>query len=350
MADQNRPEEELDISGSNPPPRPPKSDKAAAAEPPDDGHPTNKMDSSTADLSASIAPGMTNEEIVRQILSTPDEKMIPWEECWLPSHGIYYGWPDGMIKARAMGQVADKILATQRLAQTGQSMDYLFRECCQFPDAFDPLDLLLGDRVFLLYFLRGITHGHIYEFAVTCPNSDCESVSTHVYDLNELASTIVWAKPELGSEPFKVVLPYMSKAMKREIWVGVRFLRASDANEMLARRKARKKLFAKPGGIRTGRNRAADPRQQTVQNQQLDDAITENMEKIIVNVMGTGSVFEVRQFIQKMHAQDTAAIRDWLKENTPGIDTTVTLTCPDCSREFTVELPITESFFRPAKQ
>ena len=47
--------------------------------------------------------------------------------------------------------------------------------------------------------------------------------------------------------------------------------------------------------------------------------------------------------------RDTAAIREWLRENTPGIDSTVTITCPSCDTSFTVELPITESFFRPTQ-
>jgi hypothetical protein len=360
MADQvnpNVPEEELDIAGSNEPPRkPPQAGKNAAG---DDDSGVNKIEVSVSDLSGLVGPGATNEEFVNQLLAAPDEKLIPWEECYLPSRGLYYGWPDGMIQVKAMGQVAEKILSTQRLAQTGQSMDYLFRECCRFPQGFDPLDLLLGDRIFLLYFLRGITHGQMYEFAITCPNSSCEAVSTHAYDLNDLASTIVSAKPELGREPFKVVLPYISKAAKRDVWVGVRFLRAADANDMLAKKKARKKLLAKPGGVRTGPNRGGplsrlkgagvDPRGQAAQNQQIDDTISENLEKIIVNVMGVGDLFTVRSFIAKMHAQDAAAVREWLRENTPGIDNTVTVSCPECSHEFTVELPITESFFRPAK-
>ncbi len=352
MADTPKtPEEELNIN-SNDSPRPPKK-PLVGAETPDEPDDRNKMESHVADLSSIVGPGATAEEIVGQILQQPPEKLIPWEEAWLPSQGIYYGWPDGMVQVRAMGSTAEKILSTQRLAQTGQSIDYLFRECCKFQSGFDPIELLLGDRIFLLYFLRGISHGNFYEFAITCPNPDCESITTHTYDLNELAQTIVFAKKELGVEPFRVSLPYLSKALKRDVWVGIRFMRAADANDMLAKRKQRKKLFAKPGGVRTNRGRGGppvDPRQQQQQTQQIDDTISENLEKIIINVMGVGDLFTIRQFVQKMHAQDTAAIREWLRENTPGIDNTVSLTCPDCGNSFTVELPITESFFRPSKQ
>jgi len=315
----------------------------------------NRMDTSVNDLSSLVGPSTTNEELVARLLTLGDDKLIPWEECHLPSKGIYYNWPDGMVRVRAMGQTAEKVLATQRLAQSGQSIDYLFRECVRFPDGFDPVDLLLGDRVFLLYYIRGITHGNMYEFAITCPNTTCNAVTTHSYDLNELSNTIKWAKSELGTEPFKVVLPYMSKAIGREFWVGIRLLRGYDANDILAKKKAKKRMFAKPGGgvrtnARAGEGMPLDPRRQQQQTQALDESVSENMNKIIVSVMGVTDVFSIRQIVDKLHAQDTAAIREWMKDHTPGIDNTVTVECPECGQDFTVELPITESFFRPSKQ
>ncbi len=350
MPNDHPPEEELDLNGSAPPGKPPTKPGAQA-----DSEPLNHIETVVPDLRELVTPGQTNEDFVNSLLHAPEEKLIPWEECYLPSQGRFYGWPDGLVHVRAMGQTAEKVLGTQRLSQSGQSIDYLFRECVKFPLNFVPEDLLLGDRIFLLYFLRGITHGNMYEFAITCPNQNCNAVSTHQYDLNELAATIVSPKPGV-SEPAKVVLPWLTKATGRETWVSVRFLRAADANDMLAKRKARKKMFAQPGGVKTRPSRMSDmrggganSRAQASQNQQLDDTISQNLEKIIVNIMGVGDIFTVRSFIDKMHAQDTAAVREWLRENTPGIDNTVTVTCPECSNEFTVELPITESFFRPAK-
>jgi len=302
----------------------------------------------TPDVSSMLDDSLSADQVLERILATPTEQLIPWEECVLPSGGLYYGWPDGVIQVRAMNQKAEKILATQRLASTGQSIDYLFRECAKFPDGFDAADLLLGDRVFLLYFLRGITHGNMYEFAVSCPNQDCQSVQTHAYDLNELAATIRPADKSLGSEPFKVSLPYLSKVFKRDIWVSTKFLRAYDASDVLARRRVRKKI-TKPGrGPRNARS-AVDPRKQKTQQIQIDNALDDNLEKVIVNIMGDADPMKIRQFVQKMHASDTATIREWLKQNTPGIDNTIMIECSDCGGDFTVELPITESFFRPTE-
>jgi hypothetical protein len=147
-------------------------------------------------------------------------------------------------------------------------------------------------------------------------------------------------------------LPYLTEATKREVWVSVRFLRAYDANDILAKRKAKEKIKVRPGSsVRTrGKQRPMNPAQQRQQMQQLDDTITENLEKVIVNVMGSSDPFKIRQFVSQMHAQDTATVREWLRENTPGIDNSVIVGCPECSTDHTVELPITESFFRPSKR
>lgn len=308
--------------------------------------PELKMEPNVVDLGAMMGNSTSNEEFVRRLLELPEEKLIPWEECVLPSKGLYYNWPDGVVMVKAMGQAAEKVLATQRLAQSGQSIDYLFRECCKFPDGFDPADLLLGDRVFLLYYLRGITHGNMYEFMIGCPQ--CEASSTHKYDLNDLASTIKWANASIGHEPFKVILPYMSKATGREVFVGLRFLRALDANDILAQRKFRKQHFSRPASsVRAG----TLPSQRAKQRQEatLDDSLTENLEKMIVSVMGVTDQTTIKTFVQKLHSTDTAAIREWMRENSPGIDTTVVITCPSCDNEFRAELPISESFFRPVK-
>lgn len=347
-------EEELNIAGSDPVKKP-------LDEPKEHKEPKNRMEAHHSDFSSLVGPGASNEEFLDALLQVPSEKLIPWEECTLPSMGIYYDWPDGTCHVKPMGQTAEKILATQRLAASGQSIDYLFRECCRFPNNFDPSELLLGDRIFLLYFLRGITHGNMYEFAVTCPNPDCEAVNTHAYDLNDLASTVKQANSSLGLEPFKIILPYLTEATGRDVWVSVRFLRAYDANDITARRRAKKKTLARPGGIISKakqraeeaadlRRSAVDPRNQQKQNVMLDSTLDDNLEKIIVNIMGVDDRLKIRNFVQKLHAQDTATIREWLRQYTPGIDNTVTIICPDCSNKFTVELPITENFFRPSQK
>jgi len=356
-------EEEINLGGHHshqPPRKPPGSPPGGptiAGGTPDgepDGPPSEAPDgplgARRAPLESVVGPGSSDAELVDAILQMPPDRLIPWEICMIPSQGFYYGWPAQTVEVRAMGQTAEKILATQRLAQSGQSIDYLFRECCRFPDpSFDPMDLLVGDRIFLLYYLRGITHGNMYEFAITCPNPQCQKTSTHTYDLNNLAQTIKKADPSLGSEPFKVTLPYLSECTGRDFWVGLRFLRGRDTNNMIAMRRTKKRAFAAPA-VRAGGERRNPFKERMEQETPIDDTLTENLQLVIVNLMGVPDRARISAFVPKMHATDTAAVREWLREYSPGIETTVTLNCPECGQEFTVELPITESFFRPTQK
>jgi len=274
------------------------------------------------------------QDVLDRVLQMPEDAVMPWEEVVLPSQGLYYDGaiPDGRVKVRPMGLAAEKILATQRLAQSGKSLDWLFKKCVEFPDGkFDPLSLLAGDRVFLLYYLRGITHGNMYEFIVKCTNEDCKQSSTHEYDLNELSTTITKPKPELGTEPFKVVLPNLSKVSNSEFWVKVRFMRGYDMQSILNGRRATRKIM----GTRIQ------------SNETIDETLEENLNMLIVEAMGSTDRTKISNLVSRMHALDTATIREFLRENSPGVDTTLNVTCSTCNNEMRMELPITESFFRP---
>jgi len=298
-----------------------------------------------------IKPGMSNEELVNTLVGLSPDVFIPWEMCTLPSQGRFYkdqfgnAWPDGIVQVRAMTQTAEKVLATDRLAQSGQAIDYLLRECVKLPDGFDPVDLLITDRTFLLYYIRGITHGNMYEFAVECPNDDCKKKSIHEYDLNLLANTIRVPDVTLGEEPFKVVLPYASELAGKDVWVSVRMLRGIDIQNMVNRRKLKQRTIVRPGRENNPFNRKMQESQEKVT---LDQSLTEIMEKNIVNVMGITTPHIVQSFIARMHARDSGTVREFLRENTPGIDTTVSITCTHCGNDITVEIPISEQFFRPS--
>jgi len=73
------------------------------------------------------------QDILDKVLQLQPDQVMPWEEVVLPSQGLYYDGavPDGRVKVRPMGLDAEKILATQRLAQSGKSIEWLFRKCVQ---------------------------------------------------------------------------------------------------------------------------------------------------------------------------------------------------------------------------
>jgi hypothetical protein len=269
------------------------------------------------------------QDVLDKVLQMSDDDILPWEEVVLPSLGQYYDnkLPGGIVKVRPMGLAADKVLATQRLAQSGKSIDYLFKKCVQLASDFDSRNLLTGDRIFLLYYLRGITHGNDYEFVVKCGDENCGKENIKSYDLNKLIGTIKRPSDGIGSEPFKVVLPHMSKITGTEFWVKVRLMRGYDLETILNNRTTSKKI---------GKN-----------VETIDDSIEEHLAMLIVNAMGSEDRRKIKTLIGKLHSSDTATIRQFLKDNTPGIETNIEVDCEFCGNNMKIELPITESFFRP---
>jgi hypothetical protein len=282
-------------------------------------------------------PELTPEQkLLNAVLLMPEDQVLPWESVTLPSEGVYYDGaiPGGRVEVRPMGLFADKILATQRLAQSGKSLDWLFKKCVKFPDGkFDPLSLLAGDRIFLLYYLRGITHGNDYEFIVKCTNEECGLANTSNYDLNELYKTVIKPDATLGSEPFKVALPYLSKITKSDFWVKVRLLRGYDMQSMLTTKKT----------VRRVQNMART----SPLGESIDETLEDNLNMLIIEAMGSTDKRQIKELVSRMHSSDTAAIREFLRGNSPGIDTSILVNCSSCGNEMRMELPITEQFFRP---
>lgn len=296
-----------------------------------------------SNIKGAITASMSNADVVDTIINSPIDQIIPWEEVDLPSRGLYYGWPNGVIKVRAWGADVDKILATQRLAQSGQSMNMLIDRCVKYPAGFTSQDLLIGDQVFLLYYLRGITYGNEYEFLVTTPSKHKQIYKT---DLNDLQATLKIADPILGSEPFKVSLPYLSEQTGRDVYVSVRFLRVKDQQSIAKQQASWKQAMSVPR-VRVGDDVEDSYEDVFKESNELDDTVTKNISHIIVSIMDSVTdKIKIQQFVDKLHSSDIATIRTWLKDNTPGINPIVTLTDPVTGEEFKVALPITEAFFR----
>jgi len=288
---------------------------------------------------------LSSAELVDFIANTPSEQLIPWEKVTLPSQGRYYSdrLPDGKIEVLPMTIKADKILATSRLTGSGQALDYIMDNHVRFPNGFSSTDLIIGDWTFLLYYLRGISYGNIYEFTVKCTNEDCARDSVHEYDLNELADTL---KGPSKNEPFEVDLPYFSEITGRRVYVAVRFMRWRDVREITKRTKAISASMPKQA-----RTAHKGPRPFAKQKAPvvLNETIEQNLDLAIVSINGDDDRGKIAQIVRKMHARDTSVIRQAMDDNMPGIDTDIEVTCPHCDEDMKMGLPFTTDFFRTPK-
>lgn len=292
------------------------------------------------------------KSILDQVLSKKDDELLPWETVILPSRGLYYSdlVPNGAVQVRAMGIYADKVMATSRLVKTGQALDYIFKHCVRLPNGFDPLDLTSDDRIFLLYYLRGITHGPNYEFFLEC--NDCGEKSQHEYNLVELWGTkrdpVVDANSIPLREPFTVKLPYLSGLTKQDFWVKVRFLRGRDVVDLLGTNTPKMQDHGGPRKARNRKKKTADDKIE-IRTESLDETLENNINRLIVEAMGSTDRDKIKELVSKFHGTDTAAIMDFIRDSSPGIDTMIETDCPHCKEVIAVPLPITDTFFRPKK-
>lgn len=280
------------------------------------------------------------ESILDKILSMPEDEINPWEEVELPSGGKFYDselMQTGVVRVRAMNLAIEKALANQRLAKSGQALDIMLKKCVQLPDPeFDHLDLLIGDRYFLMFVIRGITFGNEYDFTLRCPNCDMEGM--YKYDLNDLFNTIRKVDKNRDYEyPIKIKLPYLSELMKTDIYVKLRYPTGKDLDN----------IFQSKFGKKARPKRRLENTADGLHIQASDNDITTILKKCIVEVNGEIDPIKISKFINRLHAKDLAIINDAITEEQPGIDTTIMVECMHCGEQIgPVMLPITDNFFR----
>lgn len=308
------------------------------------------------EIAAKKAQDAKNADIFSQLIDHAGSDYIPWERVDLPSGGIYYGdkMPGGFLEVKPMGVDVDKMLTNQRLIQSGQLLNKLIESCTRLPPNFSVREMLAGDFNYLLYYIRGITHGPTYEFSAECPH--CGTKNIYEFDLGLLQETIKVPNPNYPDEDSMVVeLPQISKTFGKQVFAMVRLIRVDDIMKM-----------SQPDGgdhiydpVEQGRvkirNKKKSKGPEIKNNQQdLSKMYEDNMKTQIVGFEVDGERFtdgRKAKLIDRLHQQDAAVIRDFIEEISPGIDTSLEITCvnKDCRKEATISLPWNENFFRPNK-
>lgn len=281
---------------------------------------------------------------------------IPWEKVQLPSKGIYYEdkMPNGYLEVKPMGVDVDKMLTNQRLAQSGELLNKIVESCTRFPPDMNVRELLAGDFNYLLYYLRGITHGPTYEFVSDCPH--CGTKNVYEFDLTNLYSTVKNNHPDYPEEPMSVLLPKLSETFGKDVYVMVRLVRVDDIMKMS--QPGNDEIFdpVKHGEVRV---RNKNKNNKTIINNKSKDDISKiyenNMKQQIVGFDIDGVIFtDARKFqiTNKLHQQDTSTIREFIDDISPGIDTSLEVVCnnSECGKESMISLPWNENFFRPGKK
>jgi len=251
--------------------------------------------------------------------STPD---TPTEVIDLPSQGYFYpeGHPltSGKIEMRYMTAREEDILTSQNLIRQGVVIDKLLQAL--IVDKFNYNELLIADKNALMIAARVLGYGKDYEVEVACPA--CGEKSKHVADLTQFESKdIDFSRFTKGQNTFTFTLPASKKVLT------LKFLTHADEKAVEEELKGLKKLNALTG---------------------VDSELTTRLKKTVVAIDGEEDRMTISNAVKGMLAVDSLALRKFLKEITPEIDTTFSFVCPHCGHENEkIQVPIDVSFFWP---
>ena len=287
------------------------------------------MKKEAIDISSLNIANKSPDEAIQEIKAGANDVHIPTpvmeppaEVVELPSHGALYkdvtDDPDileGKIRIRPMTLTEEKILATTRLIKTGQALDMVFRNCIK--SKIDPLDLLSSDRLYLMFYLRGISYGNEYTFTLRCPNPNCGRQFRYTVDISQQP---VKEMGEDIEEPIKVELP-KTKA--------IIYYHLPRGRDEVALRKLEEK---------------------TLHTSDVDNSATERFIRLIDRIEAPDGTElekkEWRSFLNSLIAYDISYLREDMSEKDGGIEAIKSLTCPYCAEEFDADIPITVDFFR----
>ena len=247
------------------------------------------------------------------------QPQFPAEEVSLPSKGLLYPEDSplrqGTIEMKYMTAREEDILTNQNYIKNGVAIDKLLKSLITTPIKFD--DLLLGDKNAIMIAARILGYGAEYEVKKTHPETGVESVGiVNLSDIEdkELNEDLVID----GKNEFSFTLP------TSKIEITFKLLTHGDEVKIDKEIEGIKKLNKTPseGTIR--------------------------LKHTILSIGGDYDKRTIRDFIDKnLLARDARALRKYVNEMQPGVDTVVKIEFKDGHIEENVEMPISLGFFWP---
>lgn len=247
---------------------------------------------------------------------------MPTELVPLPSSGLVYppGSPLHMhdvIEIRPMTAREEDILTNKVFLKKGTVISELIRSCLVDKQVV-PIDMLTGDRNALMVSIRITGYGAEYDVEIEC--AECKTKAPQQFDLSQLPIKRLEISPSVpGSNVFEFKLPYTGKVVK------FKFLTGRDEEEISATSEKQKKL-----GI------------------QNDAVVTTSLLYSVLSIDGVEDRAKIAGFVRMMPARDSLALRNYIKNNEPGIIMKQETTCPSCAHSEEVSMPIGVSFLWPA--
>lgn len=249
---------------------------------------------------------------------------IPVELAPLPSKGLVYPVASPLhgqevLEIRSMTAREEDILTSRAFMKKGTLISELIKSCLT-DKSIDPTELLIGDRSALMVAIRITGYGADYDVEVEC--GECNVKSPRTFDLSSLPIKRLEISPVVeGMNLFEFLLPFTKKTVR------FKFLSGRDEEEVNATADKQKKL-----GL------------------QGEASVTTNLLYSIVSIEGVEDRAKLAGFVRMMPARDSLALRNYIKDNEPGIIMRQEVTCPSCGLSEEVSMPMGSNFLWPNSQ
>lgn len=262
----------------------------------------------------------TSDEL-KGLLEEIQKRTFNFDEIYLPSRGIFYdgenGPQNGVLHLRPMSGKEEEILATPRWAKSGKAINMIIEACMR--EKFDVNGLLTADRTYLILFLRGISYGPDYDVEIKCPS--CSARFSHVVNLN--SDLVIDECPDnFSSEQMEDHLPTTGLRFGYHLSTGY------DDDDIQKYRERNAKFFG---------------------DKRNDDTLTERITQLTDYIDAISNKREIKVLIEQLPVSDVNYIRNVINDPPFGVDTKVSVICPMCYEEFSLELPMETNFFFPRR-
>ena len=218
----------------------------------------------------------------------PEEYSVPYDIIELPSQGLLYKNKKSSVKIEYLTAMDETIISSPNIIANNKVVDTLIER--KVKDlGFSPDELLEGDRVAILIFLRVTGFGNDYTQLVF--NESTGEYETGVIDLSTLKPKILTVKPD-ENNLFDYILPISNKKIK------FRLLTAKDDEEISLQDESLMK-----------RN-----------NTDISNKIILTLERQIVSIDGVTDKMKISNTLKNLKIMDSRSLRKYISEIEPGLN------------------------------
>jgi len=278
---------------------------------------------------------ISNEEMVELAKQQYEQKQVsdykfPTEIIELPSKGLIYPKDNplssGKIELKYMTAKEEDILTTQSYIKDGTVLDRLFQALIISNGEGLPIkyvDLVVGDKNAIMIASRILGYGKEYNVEVTDPFSgekQKETIDLTQFENKEYDGS---KQTELHKNEFEFELPQSKRIITFQL------LTESKERKVKHELESAKKQSKKMGDV-------------------TSKELTTRLKNMIVSVEGESDRNVINRFVDnELFAQDSKALRSYIKEVGPDIDLTWEFISDDTGDRKEMSMPMGTTFFWP---